>query len=387
MARITRREAVAAGLATVLSPALPAAFATTPSSPLKDHAAAKGILYGAAVQTSEVAANDDFTALVVAECACVVPETAMNWNLGLRGEMPGEEDFSDADIIMDFATKYGLAVRGHSLLWYQGTPPWFKALPDRASAEAAMVRFIKKMCARYRGRVFCWDVVNEPINLRDGRTDNLRRAAFLDQIGPEYFDLAHHIARAADPDALLVVNDYGIEYDTPEENKKRDALLRLLERMKKLGTPVDAVGIQAHLRVGGYPFSQRKFRQFLADVAAMGLKIQITELDVTDEQTPPLVVVRDRLVADEYARFLDVVLDEPKVDMVITWGLSDRHSWINGEDDDRHVRPTDRQPYRPLPFDTVLARKPAWHAIARAFEAARPRPAAISLPGTGRRSP
>src|SRR5262249_32847203 len=158
----------------------------------------------------------------------------------------------------------------------------FKDLSGRKTAEAAMLQRINDMCGRYRGRVFCWDVVNEAINVGDGRPDGLRKAVFLDQIGPEYFDLAHHAARAADPNALLVVNDYGIEYDMPGDNKKRLALLRLLERMKKAGTPVDVLGVQAHLQTGGAPFSPAKLRQFFAEVAAMGLAIHITELDVAD---------------------------------------------------------------------------------------------------------
>jgi endo-1,4-beta-xylanase len=377
MAPVTRRTAMAGALASLVAPAPGRGSTSASPLPLRDQAAVKGILYGSCVQVLEIEAKDDFTALIIAECGCVVPETAMNWNVGMRGRRPGVEDFSGADGIIDFSTKNNLAVRGHSLLWYQGAPEWFRAIPDRAGAEAAMVRFIAEMCTRYKGRVFCWDVVNEPIDVQDGRPDNLRRAVFLDQMGPEYFDLAHHVARATDPTVSLVVNDYGIEYDTPSQNKKRDAVLRLLERMKKMGTPVDALGVQAHLRVGGFPLSQPKLRRFFADVAALGLDIHITELDVTDEQTPPLIMVRDQLVADEYERFLDVALDQSAVNVVVTWGLSDRHSWINGEEDDRHVRPTDGQPYRPLPFDATLARKPAWSALARAFQRAQPRKSAV----------
>jgi hypothetical protein len=83
------------------------------------------------------------------------------------------------------------------------------------------------MCRRYRGRVFCWDVVNEPIYVEHGRADNLRKTVFLDQIGPDYLDLAYRAARAADPDAHLVVNEYGLVYETPAQDAKRTAVLRL----------------------------------------------------------------------------------------------------------------------------------------------------------------
>ena len=70
------------------------------------------------------------------------------------------------------------------------------------------------------------------------------------------------------------------------------------------------VGIQGHLScTGGLPFSAARLRRFLAEVAGLGLTIQITELDVTDENAPADRALRDPLVADTYDRFLDTMLD------------------------------------------------------------------------------
>jgi endo-1,4-beta-xylanase len=134
------------------------------------------------------------------------------------------------------------------------------------------------------------------------------------------------------------------------------------------GTPVDAVGVQAHLScAGGPPFSPPRLRRFLAQLADLGLTIQITELDVTDENAPAEEAVRDRLVADAYSRFLDTALDEPAVKMVVTWGLSDRHSWIVRKETNESKWRADGMPSRPLPFDADLKPKPAFDAIAQAF--------------------
>ena len=93
---------------------------------------------------------------------------------------------------------------------------------------------------------------------------------FLETLGPEYLDLAYHAARDADPGARLVVNEYDVELDAPEQEARRVALLHLLERMRGSGTPVDAVGIQAHLTaVGGPPFSAPLLRRFLAEIAGL----------------------------------------------------------------------------------------------------------------------
>jgi endo-1,4-beta-xylanase len=194
--------------------------------------------------------------------------------------------------------------------------------------------------------------------------------------GPDYLDLAYRTAREADPDARLVVNEYDVELDAPEQEARRTALINLIGRMQRSGTPVDAVGIQAHLAcAGGPPFSPVRLRRFLAELAGLGMTIQITELDVTDENAPADTAVRDRLVADTYARFLDAALDEPAVKMVMTWGLSDRHSWIVRKETHESNWRTDGSPSRPLPFDAELKPKPAFEAIAQAFAHAARRPA------------
>jgi endo-1,4-beta-xylanase len=362
---LSRRQVLAGAAGAVLAPPARLAYAEAPRPALRELAADKGILYGSCVAAPQVLSPDDFTQLVLRECACVVPENEMKW--AEMSDAADEERYALGDGMIGFAREHGLAFRAHALLWYWRTPGWFQRLPDRASAEAAMFRRINDMAGRYRGRVYSWDVVNEPLNPADGRPDDLREAVFLRQIGPEYLDLAHHAAREADPRARLVVNEYDIEYDTPEHDAKRAAVLRLLERMRAAGTPVDALGIQGHLSVGRYPFSEKKLRRFLADVAAMNLAIHITEVDVTDEFAPADVVQRDRLVAEEYARFLAVVLDETAVRVLVTWGLADRHSWIvRHETNDMKWRKDDL-PSRPLPFDAALAPKPSWTAIARAL--------------------
>ena len=238
-----------------------------------------------------------------------------------------------------------------------------------------MIDRIKTLVGRYRGIVHSWDVVNEPIEPKDGRPDGLRKAVFLEALGPGYLDLAYLLTRETDPRARLVVNEYDIELDSPVHETRRRVLLDLLQRMQKAGTPIDSIGVQAHLAaVGGPPFSPRKFRRFLAEIAAFGLTIEITELDVTDRDTPADIRVRDRMVADTYRRFLDAALDEPAVKMVVTWGLSDRHSWIVRRETNQSKWRTDGLPSRPLPFDADLQPKPAVGAMAEAFTHAPARP-------------
>jgi len=367
MHRVSRRAVLAGGLAASASLGRAAALlaADQVEQPLRDIASARGIRYGSTAMASQLLAGDSFTELLVREVAALVPENEMKWLH--MSTAPFQADYRVADCLVDFAAAHGLLCRGHNLLWYWSTPKWFKELSDRETARTAMLRRVTDMVSRYRGRIDSWDVVNEPVDPANDRTDHLRADVFLRQVGPEYLSLAYSAARAADPQVRLVLNECGVEYDTPDMDRKRAAVLDLLENMRKRHIPIDALGIQAHLSVRRYPFSEQKLRDYLRRAAAMGLEIQITELDCTDELAPPDVATRDRMVADEYRRFLDVVLDEPAVKMVMTWGLSDRYSWIVRHEDNPEERRRDGTEERPLPFDRDLRRKPAWYALAEAF--------------------
>jgi endo-1,4-beta-xylanase len=330
-------------------------------------AAQKGLRYGTTISAAQITRDPTFVALVLQQAGLVVPENDMKW-LDMNRGAPGDDDYGPADTVAGLAVEGGLALRGHNLLWYYRTPHWFFTLPDRDAQRRAVVNRIKALAGRYRGIIHSWDVVNEPIEPKDGRPDGLRKAVFLDALGPEYVDLAYRTARETDPKARLIVNEYDVELDSPEHEARRTVLLNLLQRMQRSGTPVDAVGIQAHLTaVGGPPFSPAGLRRFLADLAGLGLTIQITELDVTDAQAPADIAVRDQLIADTYRRFLDAALDEPAVKMVVTWGLSDRHSWIVRRETNEAKWRKDGLPSRPLPFDADLRPTPAFAAMVDAF--------------------
>jgi len=361
--RLTRRQIIA-GLAGVAGAAVlrRSADAAGGREALRATAAARGLLYGSTIATSQIVADDDFTALVRRECAALVTENELKW--GNICDAPGIYDFAPADIIVDFATANGIAMRGHTLLWYYRTPRWFRELPDAATAEREMLNHIAAVAGRYRGRMRLWDVVNEPFEPAHGRADGLRGAIFAEKVGPHYLDLAFHAAREADPTARLLLNEYGIEYDSPADDAKRRVILRHLERLRRDGVPVELLGIQGHLEIGVKPFSAKKLRTFLAEIAGLGIEMAVTELDVVDAAAPGDITRRDRMVADEYRRFLEVMLDEPAVRTVFTWGLSDRHSWLVRRESGENTWRADGLPPRPLPFDAALAPKPAWTSLA-----------------------
>ena len=194
-------------------------------------------------------------------------------------------------------------------------------------------------------------------------------------LGKSYIDTAFRAAAEAEPRALLVCNErrlsneFSKRGDTSKILAQREALLGLLEYLKSIGTPIHALGIQAHLNASNNrSFEPKKFRKFLSDFASLGLKILITEMDVKDSNVKGDIENRDRIVAETYEEYLSVALDEPAVIAVITWGLSDRYSRFNNPKIGG-VR-GDGGKHRPLLLDRQLNRKLAWHAVVKALKQA-----------------
>ncbi|WP_414527321.1 endo-1,4-beta-xylanase [Nodularia chucula] len=337
-------------------------FASLGNTPLRQRAANKGLIYGAAVRQYAVSSDTQFAQAVVRECAMIVPEWELKWNF-LR-PTPSTFDFGPADWLFNFAQTNGLLFRGHTLIWHEvgALPQWFGSVVNFRNARQLFLDHITTVVNHYRGRIHSWDVVNEAIHIPDGRSNGLRNTPWLNWLGEDYINLAFRTAAQADPNAMLVYNDYGLDYDTPQDEAKRNAVLRLLERLKAQGTPIHALGIQAHLIGGETRFNAQKLRNFLTEVANLGLKILITEIDVTDNQLPINIQARDQTVAGVYQDYLATVLNERAVVAVLNWGLSDRYTWLT-----EFAARSDQAPVRPLPLDDQMQRKLAWNAMSNAF--------------------
>jgi endo-1,4-beta-xylanase len=321
----------------------------------------KGLSYGAAVNKNSLSSNPQLAASIDKECIIIVPEWELKWEF-LRPTSTSF-DFIPADWLAEFARTHGLLFRGHTLVWHEALPTWFVKTINSQNARQLLLEHITTVVKHYAGNIHSWDVVNEAINLQDGRSDGLRKTPWLQFIGRDYIEIAFRAAAEADPKAMLVYNDYGLEYDTPEHEAKRKTVLNLLKELKSKGTPIHALGIQSHLSGNETRFNSEKFLKFLSEIASLDLKILITEIDVKDKNLPVDIKVRDRIVAATYEDYLSVVLDEPAVIAVLTWGLSDRYTWLSEAQPRR-----DGARVRPLPLDANFKRKLAWNAIARAFD-------------------
>jgi endo-1,4-beta-xylanase len=356
----------------------PAASASvTGSNSLRAHAAARGLLYGAAVNPAHLDADgvaagstgDGYTLLVQQQAGILVAENSMKWE-GLR---PGPSifDFTQADKLMRFAGLAGQKVRGHNLCWHEALPTWFKSTVNQSNARTHLTQHIQTVASHYRGQIHSWDVVNEAIRPEDGRPDGLRKTPWLELVGPDYLDLAFHTAAEADPHAKLTYNDYGIELDTPEQTRKREVVLGLLQGFKARGVPVHAVGVQSHIQADG-PQPGAGLKSFIREAGKMHLEVYVTEMDVNTHSLAGGPEAQDAAVAQVYRDYLTLVLAEPNVPIVLTWGITDASSWLN-EMNEPWAKRKDGAKQRPLPFDEKLKPAPAFFALRAALDSAPPR--------------
>jgi endo-1,4-beta-xylanase len=374
----TRRQAIAAGAAVVASSAVAKRPVTTP--PLNAVAERSGRRFGSAVAWSPPGTdagsitNPAYTAILERECRLLVPENQLKWQWVRRTP---DFDFRAFDAIADYADAHGFRLRGHTLFWTptKWYPKWLADTHFRsaADAEAMLATHVKTVCARYGRRIYSYDVVNEAVQPETGaiRDTNVTRALG----GEAFLDLMFHTAREAAPHAQLVYNDYMSWERNSEDETHIRGVLKLLEGFKKRGTPVDALGVQSHIRLLK-PLSvaqivresEGPWRRFLDEVVGMGYQLLITEFDVNDRMAPTAIAARDRMVADYARAYLDVMLSYPQLGDILCWGMCDRYSWLENFDPR-----ADKAPKRGTPYDAKFRPKLLRTAIASAFAQAKSR--------------
>jgi len=325
---------------------------------------------GVAVSARSLTGPD--TNLILRQFNSITPENAMK-----MGPIHPEENrynWKDADAIVDFCVRHRLRVRGHNLCWHEQTPAWlFKDANGATVTKEVLLQRLKDhitaVVGRYKGKIYAWDVVNEAV--ADDSTRLLRNSPWYSICGEEFIEKAFEYAHAADPDAQLFYNDYNTE--RPE---KTERVYQLLKHLLAAGVPITGVGLQGHWSI--FEPGPAALRTTIHRFAALGLKVQITELDVSvypwekqrrqhrpdenDEFTPQL----EQRQADQYKQMFAIFREEANgpaapahgpLTGVTFWNITDRHTWL----DDYPV--LGRKNY-PLLFDTNGQPKKAfWEVV------------------------
>ena len=309
---------------------------------------------GAAVSPRVLKSAD--SVLVISQFNSLVCENHMKpmWT------QPGENSFTfeNADWVAAFAKRHQMKLRGHTLVWHSQTPDWFFKEGDQPVSKEVLKERLRKhiqgVVSHFKGEVYCYDVVNEVIS--DNKNEYLRSTSpWVKILDSEFIELAFRYAREADPEAKLFYNDYNAW-----QPEKRDNIIRLVKSLQEKGIKVDGIGMQGHWQIGSP--TREQIETAIDMFAALGVEVQVTELDVSVyqsdndkqvEMTPEL----EQQQADYYQMCFEVFrAKKDKMSGITFWGVADNKTWL----DNFPVR--GRKNY-PLLFDTKLQPKKAFNTV------------------------
>jgi endo-1,4-beta-xylanase len=336
---------ISCGAASTQAPPKQTTAALSTFSPsLRSLAQDHSLYIGTAVNADALQNEEHYRDMLAREFNIVTPEISMKFD-AIEPEH-NLYTFNEADSIVAFAKAHNMQVRGHNLVWYQALPSWLSnGHFSRGDLMDILRQHIFTEVSHYGGKVNIWDVVNEAIN-NDG---TLRDSIWLRGIGPDYLDLAFRWAHEANPQARLFYNDYGGE----GLSRKSDAIYDFVKGLLQRGVPINGVGLQMHINLDAYPNPQDVLAN-MKRLAALGLEVQITEMDVQiqDDHRP----MQARLDAEGqlYREMLSVCLAVKQCTTFVMWGFTDRHSWIPEYTG---------HPDAPLIFDAEYRPKPAYFAL------------------------
>ena len=259
----------------------------------------------------------------------------------------GEFNFKLADQFVKFGEENNMYIIGHTLVWHSQAPKWF--FTDATGKDVTREVLIERMknhiftvVGRYKGKVKGWDVVNEAFE-DDG---SWRNSKFYQIIGEDYIRLAFQFAHEADPDADLYYNDYSMSHEG-----RRNTVVKMVKDLKSQGVRIDGVGLQGHMDMV-FP-DLDEFEKSMLAFAETGVKLMITELDVTVLPRPGMDVGAEISASFEYQQKLNpyaeglpdsvsIALNNRYNDIfklflkhsdilerVTLWGVYDGQSWRN----------------------------------------------------------
>jgi endo-1,4-beta-xylanase len=305
--------------------------------------------------------------LILKQFGSITAENAMK--MGPIHPKENEYYWKDADSIAAFAKRNNLKLRGHTLCWHSQAPRWFftdSATGKPVTKEVLLQRLkdhITTVVSRYKGTIYAWDVVNEVISDKPG--EYFRDSEFYKICGEDFVARAFEYAHEADPAALLFYNDYN-EIDAV----KREKIFKLVKKLKDAGIPIHGVGLQGHWAITEP--SEQQLDSTLNRFSELGLKLQITELDIS-------VYPKEHNAREKKATDFDTAFTAEKenrqiemykmcfrlfrkyrnaISGITFWNISDRQSWL----DNFPVR--GRKDY-PLLFDRELKPKKAYWEIVK----------------------
>lgn len=272
-------------------------------------------------------------------------------------------DFDAMDEAMSFAKQHKMKLMGHCLVYRNmQTGPWmnFRSAACGGWSKKELDDILKEhiqAVVRHGGDTYySWEVVNEPTN----PTHNGCWSRVLGE--DDYIIKAFQYAREANPDALLLLNDTfgqgGID------KARADEFFSLVNRLKKKGAPIDAVGTEMHWELPQLrPTYLDEFKDFLENARKAGVKVHITEMDVYQgpDDTPEAFNKQKEV----FYNVVHTCLKDSNCIGFMTWGIADRYTWLRTSDWKNLPNA------KPVLFDDSYAKKPAYYGVLQALQEGR----------------
>lgn len=324
---------------------------------------------GAAINTQEIEEKDSAAAKLIAkQFNALTPENVMKAEIIHPGW--GMYNFTLADKLVAYARKNRQVVNAHTLIWHSQLPPFVRALKTD-SLRMYFTEHIKTLAARYNGKVYSWDVVNEALS-EDG---TLKKSIFLQQLGEGYIVDAFRLAAVAAPYTRMYYNDYNIE-----QPAKRAGAVELVKKIQQAGVRIDGIGIQGHWHLGKVPL--KEIEESIQAFSALGIKVAFTELDISVLPEPGSISgaeisqnagYKERLnpypnglpdsvnqkLAEDYGSLFGLFMKyRHKISRVTFWGVTDGQSWLNNW-------PVRGRTDYPLLFDRQYKPKRAFYEVVK----------------------
>jgi endo-1,4-beta-xylanase len=313
------------------------------------------IPYGTTLYGDVFNSQPEFRAAVLAFCQEVQPDNTLS--LYETRVTPDEFQTRKFDVNNRMAQSNGLKMRGHALIWGGNPPKWVNSITSPLDMERVITRQIEQVMTKYKGQIYAYHVVNEPISYAPKHTKDLFDCAYNRILGEKYIDIAYKRAKEIDPAAKLSLCEDGLFYGTEQFKIKREAFENLVFRLLDRGVPIKEIALQGHLS-GPHNFDNEGFSKMLEKFKKAGLEIAVTEMDVIEKSYPTDIAIRDMMVAAKTYEFLKIITDVVRPNCIHTWGITDKYTWLG-----MWWKRDDKTPIRGLPLDEFYKPKPMMQVI------------------------
>jgi GH35 family endo-1,4-beta-xylanase/peptidoglycan/xylan/chitin deacetylase (PgdA/CDA1 family) len=240
-------------------------------------------------------------------------------------------NLSRAAQTLKFCEQNGIALRGHTFVWYSQTPDWFfrenfsqsGAYVSKDIMNQRLESMIKNTFAALKSQypnleVYSYDVCNELFLNDGGGMRGADNSNWVKVYGDDSFVInAFKYARQYAPAGCkLYLNDYN-EYIPAKTND----IYNMAMKLKALGY-IDGIGMQSHLDTK-YP-DANTYETALKKFLSTGLEVQITELDIT--------CTNEAEQASLYEKIFKLAMqNSAQIPAVTIWGTQDSVSWRSSQ--------------------------------------------------------